>query len=368
MSVRFDAVLLPDEAKRALCEALLDEFAARYRVNERTGEMVHGCLVSPGLHSDQDKNPTASLNYRKLTYKCLGCGSSGGLLWFIARCRGGSTGDARKWLEGETGLGTEVMELDQLLNYLDQLYNRRDEQPIPTYSLKLLDGWAYDHPYLPEQRGISQENLLRARVGWDPESDRITLPHIWKGELVGWQTRKLPEEYWSKVPEKGSPKYLSSPDFPKDATVYDYRPEQGRGYPVESMLSSIRHRHKIHMPATFGATITETQLKLLAKYEWLGFWLDNDKAGWTALEGRRAAKATKERPAQDEKAGVLQWLAEYTEVWVVPSPWQQDAGDLPTEEVLALAAQAVPWTLWKRPEVLYCFTCRNRAHDGPCRT
>lgn len=368
MSARFDAVLLPEEAKRALCEGLLEEFGATFRPNERTGEMVHGCLVAPGLHTDQAKNPTASLNWRKLTYKCLGCGSSGGLLWFIARCRGGNTGEARKWLEGHTGLGNDVMELDILLGYLDQLYITRDRQPIPTYSAKLLDSWAYDHPYLPEQRGISLENLRRSRVGWDPDEDRITLPHFWKGDLVGWQTRKLPEDYWSKLPEKGTPKYLSSPDFPKDATIYDYRPEQPRAYPVESMLSSIRHNHKIHMPATFGASITETQLKLLAKYDWLGLWLDNDKAGWTAIEGRPEVKATRDQAAQEGKTGAAQYLAQFTDVWIVPSPWQQDPGDLPTEEVLGLAAQAVPWTLWKRPEVLYCFQCRNRAHDGPCRT
>lgn len=383
----FEAVSLPDEAKRALCEELLAEFAAKVRtINDRTGEMVHGCLVSPGLHKDQDRNPTASLNYKKLTYHCLGCGSSGGFLWFIATCRKTSSAEAREWLEAQTGLGNAVMEIDQILAYLDQLYTVRERPPMPTYSARVLAAWDFEHPYLIEARGVHPNNLAAQMVGWDEETDRITLPHFWKGKLVGWQTRKMPPEWrsvaWTPKPLRddgsapfdvhsaapGSPKYHSSPDFPKDQTIYNYRPTEPKAYPVESMLSTIRHLHKLHMPATFGATITETQIKLLAKYDWLGMWFDNDKAGWTALEGRPAQAATKDAPAVEEKLGLCRRLAEYTDVWVVPSPWVQDAGDLPTEEAVGLAAQAVPWTLWKRPEVLYCFECKNRAHDGTCRS
>lgn len=375
----FEAAMLPDVSKRALCEELLNEFGARvHKVSEKTGEMVHGCLVSPGQHRDQDKNPTASLNYQKLTYNCLGCGASGGLLWFIATCRGESSAEARRWLEETAGLGGQVLELGAMLSFLDAIYSRPTKVPIPSFSKKMLDGWAFDHPYLTEGRGVPQEMYRRFRLGWDPSVDRVVIPHFWQGKLVGWQSRKLPADWRSveltdSAPEihsgrSGSPKYFSSPDFPKDVTVFNYDKRETEAVVMEAMLSVITHGESFHGVATFGATVTETQLRHLIKYERLTLWMDNDKAGWRAVEGTPEEKPTKERPEGKERApGMAEQLARYTDVLVVDSPWSQDPQELPTDEVVALKAAAVPWSVWERPKVLYCFQCRDRAHEGPCR-
>ncbi len=382
----FEASMLPDPAKRALCEDLLSEFGARTsRVNDKTGEMVHGCLVSPGLHKDQDKNPTASLNYQKLTYNCLGCGSSGGLLWFIATCRGTTSDSARQWLEQTAGLGGQVLELDAMLKFLDAIYARAETQPIPKYSEKILQGWAYDHPYLVEARGIAPELYSRFRLGWDPSSDRVIIPHFWQGSLVGWQSRKLPPEWrsqeWAPKPPKPggeqvmdphsgnphSPKYLSSPDFPKDSTVFNYDPRAREAVVMEAMLSAITHAEHFHSEGLFGAKFTDMQVRRLVKHERVILWMDNDDAGWTAVEGRPEVKPTKARPeGQEEIPGLCALLAPYTEVLVVDSPWSQDPQELPSEEAVALKDAAVPWGVWRRPGKLYCYECKNRAHEGPC--
>lgn len=385
MSGGFEAALLPDEAKRGLCLDLLNEFGASVkRVNDTSGEMTHGCLVSPELHSNQTADPTASLNYKKLTYKCLGCNASGGLLWFIATCRNGSSVEARGWLEKQTGLGTSVMELEAMLKYLDQIYARPLTAPMPTYSERVLDPWKWDHPYLSEERGIHEENLRRFRVGWDPDKDRVTLPHFWRGKLVGWQTRRMPPQWctadWTPLPplpdgEKrldvhskapGSPKYHSSPDFPKDVTLYNHVPGP-KGVVVESVLSVVRHAHALPMVGTFGASVTETQIRRLTQYDRVVLWMDNDPAGWRAVEGTPEVRRTATRAAQDAKVGIAEALSPFVPVWVVPSPWAQDAGDLPTEEAVRLESLAVPWSAWKRPEVLHCYGCRREAHAGPCR-
>lgn len=360
----FEAALLPDEAKRSLCLELLEKFQGNVkRINDNTGELVHGCLVSPQLHSNQDKEPTASLNYKKLTYKCLGCGCAGGLLWFIATCEGTTSHAAKVWLEKTAGLGQNVMELDAFLRFLNSLYKRRTPQPLPTYSERLLK--PFYHPYL-EDRGISRTNQERFKVGWDEHEDRIVLPHFWKGKLVGWQTRRLPVEYWSKQAEREGPKYLSSPDFPKDLTIFNDAPTTSTVV-VESMMSVVRHGHALDMTATFGASITETQTRCLTRFDRVTLWLDNDAAGWSAIEGHPARKRTHSSPAREEKIGLAAALSRSTSVWVVDSPWSQDAGDLPTEEAQRLAKGcAVPWTVWKRPGVLYCFECKREAHKGPC--
>jgi hypothetical protein len=64
---------------------------------------------------------------------------------------------------------------------------------------------------------------------------------------------------------------------------------------------------------------------------------------------------------------MVERLSPYTEVLVVDSEWQQDPADLPTRVVQERIDAAVSWSLWRRPKVLYCFECKNRAHDGPCR-
>jgi hypothetical protein len=375
-STFWEAALLPDQSKRALCLELLQEFGANVKkINDKSGEINHGCLVSPSMHSDQDANPTASLNYEKLVYKCLGCGASGGLLWFIATCRGSTSMEARTWLEQTAGLGGSVMELDAMLRFLDNMYAKKSTVPIPQYSDRALKPWTFDHPYLtdpasadPPGREIPVETLRKFRLGWDPEKDRIVLPHFWNGHLVGWQTRKMPFDWMSREPENNAPKYLSSPDFPKDATIFNYSPRTVTAVVVESMMSVLRHDHALHMEATFGASVTDLQIMRLVKHEDIVLWMDNDKAGWTAVEGIPEAPRTKTSPGKEAKLGMGDQLSRYGRVKVVDSLWSQDPGDLPTEEVLRLVAAAVPWGSWKRPRVLYCYECKQQAHRGPCRT
>jgi hypothetical protein len=373
----FEAAMLPDASKLALCQELLAEFGANVqRINDRSGEMIHGCLVSPGLHRDQDTNPTASLNYQKLTYNCLGCGSSGGLLWFIATCRGESSLEARRWLERVAGLGGQVMELDALLRFLDAVYARPAATPIPTYSEKLLGAWAYSHPYLLEDRGISEEMYQRFRLGWDPTTDRVVLPHFWRGKLVGWQTRKLPFEWRSMSVGDDSPlihsgmanapKYHSSPDFPKDSTIFNYQPGASTVV-MEAALSAMTHEPVFHCEAVFGATVTDLQIRRLVKHDEVILWMDNDRAGWDAVLGHPEEKPTKEKPEGKERVpGMAELLSAYTGVRVVDSPWQQDPQALPTDAAAELKDAAVPWSIWRPPKQLYCFECKGRAHSGPC--
>jgi hypothetical protein len=382
----FEASHLPDPSKRALCQELLDEFGARTsRVNEKTGEMIHGCLVAPELHKDQDRNPTASLNFQKLTYNCLGCGSSGGLLWFIATCRGETSVAARSWLEKTAGLGGAVLELDAMLRFLDNIYARPAAVPIPSYSPRVLDAWAYDHPYMTEARHVGPEIIKRFRVGWDPNNDRVVIPHFWQGKLVGWQSRMMPpqwrsQEWTPKPPDKDgnevvdvhsgnprAPKYYSSSDFPKDSTIFNYDPKAREAVVVESMLSVLRHVEHRHFEGLFGAKVTDLQIRRLVKHDRVILWMDNDNAGWKAIEGKPEVKPTKEKPQGEERVpGMAEQLARYVEVRIVDSPWSQDAGDLPTDAAMELIDGAVPWSIWKRPGVLYCFECKRKAHDGSC--
>lgn len=345
----FEATILPDESKEQLCRELLSEFGVTH-VNHyrKRGELIHSCCLPHGAHKNGDRKPSASLNYKKLTYNCLGCGSHGGLLWFIAVCRGEDGEQARKWLEGQTGLGQTVMDLSTLLKILDEVYNPSsgEKVPIPRYAEATLDPWTWNmhHPYLTDGdaesglvgRNIPESSLEHFRVGYAPEyymgknalpqhTERIIFPQFWKGDLVGWQARR--------INPADEPKYKNSPEFPKDETIYNYdNGDRKRAIVVESPMSVLRHfHHQPTMQATFGAETTDTQVRLLQRYQDVVLWFDNDAAGWKATH--RIATA----------------LARYNTVWVVDSPFAADAADMNDEEVDRLIQEAIPYAIWKPP-------------------
>jgi DNA primase len=353
----FEAVLLDDDAKESICRQLLSEFGVTHINRTAKGELIHSCCLPFGSHKNGDRNPSASLNFRKLTYNCLGCGSHGGLLWFIASCRGEDSAQAREWLEQQTGLGQTVMELPTLLKMIDEMYKPQVHRlpPIPRYDEAVLRPWTHEvfHPYLtdglPEYgvqgRHIPEQTLRRFGIGYTDHytdgSERIIIPQWWDGHLVGWQARH--------VDAAGkSDKYKNSPDFPREQTIYNYDPHQITALVVESPMSVLRHVH--HMPeimATFGAKVTDEQIRLLQVFPDVVLWYDNDTAGWHATHH------------------IAQALAPYTTVWVVCSPYAADPADLPDDEVCRLLNAMEPYVVWSPPTTLIPWRDDDTAQDSP---
>lgn len=338
----FEAVLLPDSEKETLARTLLEEFDAQ-RITSHGGELIHSCILPFGMHKNGDRNPSASFNYKKLTYKCLGCGSGGGLLWFIATMRGEGTKQARAWLNKTAGLGT-VMDLSDLLRYFDAVYHKEtDRRVIPHYDPRVLEPWLLLHPYMTEVRRVPEATLKKMKVGWDSQRDRIIIPHFVGESLVGWQARRLD-------PDDPEPmKYKNSPDFPKDYTIYNYDYLAPYVVVVESPLSVLRHQHHVPVEGTFGASVTDAQMKMLSKHPKVILWFDNDKAGW---------KATRE---------VGNYLMRYTDVWAVNNPYAADMGDMDEWMVTELLESAVPYAIWELPRRLRCHKCLVHVAQCTCK-
>jgi hypothetical protein len=330
--------MLPDDEKERLCRSLLAEFGVTQVTSGRKGELIHACCLPHGRHKSGDSNPSASLNYLKLTYNCLGCGQSGGLLWFIAECRETSATDASGWLARETGTDGTVQDLSALLAFFDSLYGKKSTTPPPMPKLdqSVLDPWMMIHPYMTEYRHIPVDNLKRFLVGYGEfrikvgeadwvTSERIVIPHFWKDDLVGWQTRRL-------YKSDGTSRWKSSADFPKDVTIYNYV-ERRASIVVESPMNVLRHVHHLGtMEATFGAAVTDVQVRLLSRHPEVVLWFDNDQAGWDATEA------------------VGEALEPYCKVRVVDSPYAADAADMPDHLAADLVGNSIPFALWKRPE------------------
>lgn len=329
---------LPDFEKERLCLSLLEEFGARNITVQDNGEITHSCTLPYGLHSNDDSNPSASINYHKLTFACFGCGG-GGLLWWVATCRGSSTAEARTWLRNQTGSGPDETPLSALLDFFDAVYSRAEvtEPPMPRMDRRVLDQWMVVHPYMTEKRHVPEANLRAMSVGYgriptpgkggSVDSERIIIPHFWRGDLVGWQSRRLADD--------GTPKYVSTPDFPKRTTLYNHDAKADTIIVVESPLSALRHLHHQPMVATFGASVTHRQMRLIAMHRRVVLWLDQDNAGWKGTDDLAEAL----QPYQGD-------------VWVVPCPFAADPADMDDNLVDQLVAEAIPYSIWTRPSRL----------------
>lgn len=335
---------LPDEQKENLCRDLLGEFGVTHiREAGKEGELIHGCLLPFSDHRDQDRNPTASLNYLKLTYNCLGsCQSGGSLMWFIGTMRDTGAEQARKWLLDKTGIGEGQEGLSSLLTYFDEIYDKSHKSsqygPMPHMDASVLEPWLKIHPYMTEVRGIPEDTLMkysigfaeamRMRIGEDEfiESPRIVIPHFWRDSLVGWQSRRLVKD--------GTPKYKNSPDFPKDRTLYNYDSTAKEAVIVESPMSVLSKDHTGHLEATFGASITDRQMKLISMHPKVTLFCDNDDAGWKMTH----------------KLG--EFLVSYSEVYVAQNPYAADPADLDDEAYQLAVDEAVPYSNWSQPKEL----------------
>jgi DNA primase len=310
-----------------------------------------------GAHRNGDSKPSASLNYKKLAFHCLGCGAKGGLLWFIAVCRGDDDGhSARQWLGEQTGFGGTVMEGHKLVQILEAIFAQQNERPeaMPVYPKVTLDPWTHDgvHPYMTHVgsfgpikcRGIPEENCKRFGVGyaeaypmgyvlhpdgtktWREPQERIVIPIFWDGKLVGWQARA--------IDPADEPKYKNSAEFPRDRVLYGWEPGMDIVL-VESPMSVLRHCHHQPMVASLGKELTDIQLRILQRAKSITMWFDPDRAGWSGTE--RAIEELKRYVPMK----VAVWPYGYT-----------DPADLDDDTVDRVVAEAVPWSIWRRPEQL----------------
>ena len=147
--------------------------------------------------------------------------------------------------------------------------------------------------YMALDRGISLQVLNEMRIGYDPREIKITIPHFWKGDLLGWQKRAMTSSKYPMTPdvvdEDGStrpaPKYQNSLNLPKAETLYNYDNvvETEPLFVTESPLSVLKGKtygkEFSNVVATFGAKVTDNQLKWLKKFPVIYLAFDPDFAG-----------------------------------------------------------------------------------------
>lgn len=296
-----------DEYRRRLdARKVLDYYGMENDHDEITStgetEVIHSCLLDrvDRHHNNGDAHPSASCNLERKLYVCYSYWG-GDLFHLIQKMENkGSFAEIvpilAPFLSDATATTDDFRaEMDRLLaDFLSTPGAYQAE--LPSYSERVLAPWAFVHPYLHE-RGIDSDTASRLQIGWREDDNRIIIPHFWDGKLMGWQARAVPERpgQWPGTAQP-HPKYRSTPGFPKSDTLfYDHsrsRPTAGSVVVVESPFSVIKAAAlglDIPVLATFGAKVSDTQIRMLADYHEVIVWADPDTAG--TLMQRRLVKA-----------------------------------------------------------------------------
>lgn len=281
-------ILYQQYRRRIDARAVLEHYGAE-NCTEITGEdgsveIVHSCLldrVEPH-HAHGDENPSAACNVDKKLYVCYNYAGMD-LFRFIARMeRKGHLSDIvpilGQFLSGATSPA------DDVLAELNSIFSTKSfTADVPFYAPRVLDHWRGYHPYLAE-RGIVPDAVALLQWGYDPEDNRIVIPHFWHGSLVGWQKRAVPDRpgKW-----EGSsvqyPKYKNSTHFPKSETLYAYDLVDGDSVIVVESPFSVAKAWSLGIPnvvATFGSSVNNAQIELLAGFPKVTIWFDADPAGF----------------------------------------------------------------------------------------
>ncbi len=285
-----NAKIYKDYRRRLDPYKVLDYYDAEHRHEIRgengSTEVVHSCLLDKvdAHHSNGDRNPSACMNIERKTYICYS-------YW------GGDVFHFIKMMEGKKEL---VDIIPVLTNFLDDAvvdentFKKELEElfadskilspELSAYHPVVLKPWAFVHPYVLS-RGITEETCWELQIGWDDKDNRITFPLYWKGKLVGFQKRAIPEdpEWPGTFPDY--PKYKNSPGFPKSQTLYNYDYVKARAHQevivVESPMS-VAKAHSLGYPnviCTHGAKVSDFQVECLKEFRRVVVWFDDDRAG-----------------------------------------------------------------------------------------
>jgi len=280
-----------DYLRRLDARALLEHYGMQNGHDETTPsgetEVVHSCLLDrvDRHHNNGDQNPSASCNLERKLYICYSYWG-GDLFHLVQKLE--DKGDFEAILPFIAPfLSGAVTEPDRFLEELERILSEGGySAELPSYSERVLSPWAFVHPYLHE-RGVDSETASRLRIGWREDENRIVIPHLWDGKLVGWQSRAVPDRpgLWPGTTDP-LPKYKSTPGFPKSDTLYhDHSrplPRGGTVVVVESPMSVIKAtslRLPVPVVATFGAKVSAAQTAMLSDFDDVVLWADPDPAG-----------------------------------------------------------------------------------------
>ncbi len=337
-------------------EDVLDELGLRVVEVRKGGEQLdfHCPLDS---HPGSDVTPSFGINSEELIWNCFTCGEGGTLPSLVIKLRDIKGAKNRAWQESLEWLlpftdHIESEERDtQMLKLIDEVLGNEDPPErskrslLPGFTAGALDKLELCPLELLSKWGIKSEQTIATfglryseewtHIGHKHTGPAIVIPHYFGGKLVGHQSR------WLGIIPSKMPKYTNSSGFPKSDTIFNWdRAVLVDLVLVESPMTVIRlHELGISAVATFGAAVSDEQLRLLRNLNSVVLSYDNDppfqnaKGDWVLGAGYKALSRVAEALDRD------------IHVEVVPSIDKEkgDLADLNDDEILSQLGLCAPY-------------------------
>lgn len=284
-------------------------------------------------HSNADETASAYMNAETTAYFCHGCKSKGNAIYFLAKYEGISPLLAARFLrerydsgfiDPDTGFERELESLWTLPEVEDEWVNepidyQMDPLPLEPFTYMI-------------RRGFTPETLEAWEIGYDPISNRITIPiRDDHGRVIGFKGRAFEPDH--------QPKYLVLGDKPNRTPRYGFPTyEVSRaafGYHIARLGDSKRlilcegeldvialHQMGITDAIAVGSNFSEFHCSLILSYaEEIVIFFDDDPAGH-----KGTAKA-------------VSMLESFLPVRIV-GPHDSDPSGLPSDQCITLISNA----------------------------
>lgn len=221
---------------------------------------------------EEGRNPTSvRLNIENLSYRCFSTGEKGNLYTLVMDRLNKTFPQALKWVSGTLGIdSTELKQKSIKLpfgGYFKKIMRQIEEPELSMqkYDEEILYTYADNYSLMFQQDGIDYETQKHFHVGYDPFSNRITIPQ-WdiNGNLVGIMGRL-------NQTEESDYRWLPLIPCQRSLTLYgyhfNYRDIQAQQYcfigESEKFVMQLHAMGINNALATCGCDISATQAKYI---------------------------------------------------------------------------------------------------------
>lgn len=273
---------------------------AKFDVHHTEGDEV---VCRCPWHEDTGR-PNLYVNSESGLYICFACGAKGKLD------------------------GKDVAPDHRLHRLKQRLRKREDEQVAKVYPEEWLNQFL-PHDYWTDVRHFSQQTVDRFRLGYDPRTDRLTIPiRSANSQVLGVIYRRL---------DNVKPKYLHPTGFQTGRNLFGAHllGNQRKVALVEGPLDAVACWDAgVPAVAAYGARLTDGQAALVRKLGITSLVVMTDKD----IPGREAVTQVK-----GALKGVSVLVGEYEPHWA-----GKDPGELSRTQRKQMFHTATPYHVWKR--------------------
>lgn len=239
-------------------------------VNERGDEIQAFCVAHEERTGHVDHNPSFWINADSGAFICFSCQWKGNLYTLVSYVEGIDIEQAQSWV----GTDSNMMARFQRVTGTHKEAPRVEEPVVITESM--LKAFVPVPEFALKSRGLTAESATKYGILWNKLENNWVIPirEPLSAGLIGWQEKGYDRRFFKNMSRVKKSEALFGYDVYKGGTMVV----------VESPLDVVR-LESVGITggvAIMGASVSETQFKILGSADRIIFALDNDDAGRSA--------------------------------------------------------------------------------------